>query len=162
MHRSAPADKAAKRFLGVTLGLCLLIGMVVWLSGCGIKKPPKPPLHIPPPLIKDLKATLAQNQVALRWSVKRTTEELIFDYEGFVVYRARISLAEAECAKCPLLFIKLAVLPAPLPERRFDERLFVEFTDEIAPGYRYVYKVVGYTTRGEPTQDSNLVVIENP
>jgi hypothetical protein len=142
------------------IGLLLLVCLSVTLSGCGVKKPPKPPLHIPPPAITDLRSSLDGKQVTLTWTIERTTQGLRFDYEAFVIYRAKIPAAEAACTTCPYLFIQKAVVPASLPERRFDERLAGEYSESVAPGFRYVYKVVGFATTGDKTADSNLTAVD--
>jgi hypothetical protein len=161
MDPSVFANRLNKPYHLIPFGLCLFLYLSACLMGCGVKKPPRPPIYIPPPQITDLQAALDQNQVKLAWTINRTSKGPLFDYESFVIYRAKIPVEEAKCNNCPYLFVKAAVLPAPLPEKRFDERLAGEYFESVASGFRYVYKVVGITTRGERTSDSNLVVVDN-
>jgi hypothetical protein len=144
---------------------CRLSRGVLWLlagwlllgtAGCGRKGPPVAP-RIPAPVgVGDLAATVDNGRVTLEWSVPAAADAPL--PEGYRIYRA--DLGPADCADCPLLFVKIGELrldPRQRPDPAKPWRL--SWQDAPAPGLRYVYKVSAYG-QGRETVDSNLVGVQ--
>jgi hypothetical protein len=74
---------------------------------------------------------------------------------GFRVERAELPAAQAECAACPLNFRTIAELRTP--GRIAGGQ--VRFSETIAPGFRYLYRVVSFDERrlaGDPSPPVSL------
>lgn len=141
----------------LVLGAVMVI--VAWglMGGCGRKAPPEPPLGARPAKVKDLSFSLAGKTIKLSWTIPLGGGKKTLPISGFLVYRSRQSSVEQECPNCPLRFVEVGDVPAPAAG---SAKAPVIFTQQIEPGYRYVYKVVAYTDEGRKGRDSNLVDFE--
>ena len=143
-----PADRFSIKHLlaAMMIGLCIL--------GCGKKEMPSAPRQSPPQPVADLRVLLAGNQVELTWSFSKALygSEPI---KGFGVFRASESVSES-CSGCPFLFHRVADIP--FLEGR-DGASVMTYRDTLESGYRYLYKVICYST-GLASKDSNVVVAE--
>lgn len=130
--------------------------LLLGVAGCGRKAPPVVP-RIPAPVgVSDLAATVDNGRVTLEWGVP--TAAGVSPPEGFRIYRA--DLGPADCADCPLLFVKIGELRLDPQQRPTPGKPWrLSWRDTPASGQRYVYKVSAYG-RGRETVDSNLVGIQ--
>lgn len=126
------------------------------LCGCGRKLPPAPPAHDKPPAVVDLAHRLEGDYLTLTWTVPPAGAKGLRPVAGFRVERADLTAAQAECAACPLDFRTVG-------EVRTPGRLAggqVRFSETIAPGFRYVYRVTAYDERrlaGDPSASVSLI-----
>jgi len=137
----------------------ILIAVFVFgsLEGCGRKLPPIQPGTYPPPAVKDLAFEVQDGELILSWTVPAVQKEKESPPVGFKVLRARQTLAEAECQTCTVRF--QVVGDVHVVGKEPAERL--QFKDRLESGYKYRYKVRGYTTPEAEGKDSN-VVLPNP
>jgi hypothetical protein len=126
------------------------------LSGCGRKAPPKPPRKASPPQVKDLGYSISEDSIKLSWTIPKTSDKAKSPATGFLIYRSKQPASEADCANCPITFIKIGDVPVrggvsgrPEPSVVFDQT--------IEPGYRYIYKIKAYDDDGVAGKDSNLI-----
>lgn len=101
-----------------------------------------PPLAPEVPAAQGLEASMNQETVALSWQVGSKDPSAL---AGFTVYRAQIDPKVDDCPGCPLIFKRIAELPAS--EIRWQENRSV-YVDRPEGGYRYVYKVTPYGPGG--------------
>jgi predicted small lipoprotein YifL len=137
---------------------------IVWIAavcallapaGCGRKLPPSPPAHDASPPVSDLAYRLEGDYVTLSWTVPSTGVKGMRPVAGFRVQRAVLPAAQAECADCPLDFLTIGEVG--VPGRTAGGR--VRFSETIAPGFRYVYRVTTYDERrldGQPSPPVSL------
>ena len=142
------ANRFSIKLLITAMLLCLCI------LGCGRKEMPSAPRVVAPQPVKDLRVQLTGNQVELTWSFSKALygSEPI---KGFGVFRASESVSES-CSGCPFLFHRVADIP--FLEGR-DGASVMTYRDTLESGYRYLYKVICYST-GLASKDSNVVVAE--
>jgi hypothetical protein len=133
----------------------LVAVMCLVLLGCGRKEMPSAPRQVPPQSVTDLSAQISGNEVVLRWSfsIALYGSEPI---ERFAVFRASEPVSES-CDNCPLMFKRLIDIPILEGE---GETSFLTYRDRLEKGYRYRYKVIGYSTAGLAGRDSNIVMVE--
>ncbi len=146
---------------GLILKLSILAAFAFYLSGCGLKAPPVAPRPAPPPAVNDLSYKMQEDTLTLNWTIPKHKGKIHPDLEGFWVYRSRKPLSESECPDCPLTFKLLADIgkkalksSAKLPKGRMT------YSETLAKGYRYIYKVVAYNDSGSRFGDSNLVTFD--
>ncbi len=133
----------------------LAILFCLYLFGCGRKEMPSAPRQVPPQPVTDLIAHVSGNHVELRWSFSTA----IYGSEpisSFAVFRAAEQVSES-CDNCPLLFKRLVDIPVLEGE---GETSILSYRDTLEKGYRYRYKVIGYSTAGLAGKDSNVVTVE--
>ena len=127
--------------------------MVIW--GCGQKGPPEPPTGDRPPQVLDLSYGLTGNQLKLSWSIPETTARAKNPVIGFLIYMYQQPANERECPNCPVIFKQVGDVPV---RSGGGARLKpVVFTRTIEPGYRYIFKVIGFDDGGIGSRDSNYV-----
>lgn len=132
--------------------LTLMVAMVS-LTGCGVKRPPKP-LGIPePPSVGDLVHEISAETVRLGWSVPEGDARVMNSARAFIVYRAENPVTAERCEGCPVLFKRIAEVD--LTSKGDDGRM--SYIDDIGHGYRYVYKVALFFAGGRIGPDSNHV-----
>jgi len=151
--------KVSKSFkyysLMLALTLVMMLAMIVIMGGCGKKGPPEPPAGSRPPRVNDLGYGISKNTLNLSWSVPPLDEEAQLPITGFFIYRAQQPLSEEECPDCPIMF----KIIGDVPVREWGSgQPLITFTDRIEPGYRYTYKVIGYSADGIRSRNSNFVV----
>jgi hypothetical protein len=126
------------------------------LSGCGRKALPKPPRKSSPPQVKDLGYSVGKDSIKLSWTIPKTSNKAKSPATGFLIYRSKQSASEADCANCPMTFIKIGDVPVRGGASRRSEPSLV-FVQTIEPGYRYIYKIKAYDDDGVAGEDSNLI-----
>ena len=136
------------------LGILVTVSMI-W--GCGKKGPPKPPTGSMPPSIRDLAHSISNNTVELSWTIPQPDEKARLPITGFLIYRSQQPELEAACPNCPILYKNIGDVPARGPGSDPSGKIAITFTQTIEPGYRYVYKVNGYSTDGIRSKSSNIV-----
>lgn len=145
--------------LAAMIAMAVLIGLtaVVMLGGCGKKGPPEPPTGSRPPKVTDLSYSISKNTTKLTWTVPRPDETARLPVTGFLIFRSRRPLLEADCPNCPTLFNLVGDVPARGPGPGQPGQPPISFTQTIEPGYRYLYRVNGYSADGLRSGNSNFV-----
>jgi hypothetical protein len=146
--KSSPAMIAG----AVLIGLMLIV--ILW--GCGKKGPPEPPTGSRPPRVSDLRYGISQKTVKLSWNIPQPDEKAQLPIDGFIIFRSQQSLIERECSNCPILFKTIGDVPVRVPGAGQGGGPPLSFTQTIEPGYRYIYKVNGYSSDGIWSRDSNF------
>ena len=140
-----------------TLLAGLLVAMVVIMWGCGKKGPPEPPTGSRPPRVRDLSYGLSKNSLKLSWTIPQPDEKAQLPITGFFIYRSEQRVNEEDCPNCPKIFKIIGDVPVRETEPGQTGQLPLTFTETIRPGYRYTYKVHGYSADGIRSQNSNFV-----
>jgi predicted small lipoprotein YifL len=136
---------------------------VVWLialfvaAACGIKGPPVAPQRTPPAAVGNLRAVVDGQQIRLSWSVPQAAVDGSSGLSGFYLFRWRSSLDEAACNNCPRTFERVADIDAQNGQAQDGGQLAFSGQDTLQGGYRYAYKVVGYSADGLKSADSNML-----
>jgi hypothetical protein len=133
--------------------IALVLVAVLLLAGCGRKLPPIQPGSYPPPAVKDLGYRVQGEEIVLTWTVPAAAPEKDSPAVGFKVLRSRQTEAEAECLSCPPKFQEVADVRPSEPV----ETGGVQHVERLEPGYRYQFKVRGYTAINREGRDSNVV-----
>lgn len=136
-------NAAAIRVLAAALTL-------ICLCACGKKDWPSPPKVVPPQPVTDLRSRVNGLQVELLWSVPANVNGSE-PVTHFVVQRSADPVSQV-CKGCPILFTRIADIPATSEHT-------VTWRDTIQKGYRYLYKVVGYSEDGLAGKDSNMIEV---
>ena len=138
------------------LACATLIISASMLSGCGRKAMPKPPSGDRPPQVIDLGFSISEDTIKLSWSIPKTNDKAKSPATGFLIYRSKQLASEADCANCPMTFIKIGDVPVRSGVSGKPEPS-VLFAQTIEPGYRYIYKIKAYDDEGVAGKDSNLI-----
>ena len=150
-----------KRQIGIPATIALVSLMVLsvlaTLWGCGKKGPPEPPTGSSPPYVGDLAYGISANTAQLTWSVPPVNPDARLPVTGFLIYRSQLPLLEQACPNCPNLFKIIGDVPVRDSGPGKDEKPVITFTDTIEAGYRYTYKVYGYSKDGIRSKTSNVV-----
>ena len=125
-----------------------------FFAGCGVKNPPLPPVQELPNAVTDLKETVGDNIVVLTWRTPDKKEDAVV--ERFTVFRSKVELDEY-CPECPITFKKIADIHSGSDLWQGEAKETISYSEELDPGNRYSYKVVGYTWDNVAGADSNLV-----
>jgi hypothetical protein len=136
------------------IGLILMILLV----GCGKKTHLVPPQKLVPVRITDLRYSLDDTGVTLKWSypTKMENGDPLQAIESFEVYRATIPVEEY-CQGCPVDFgDPLEIDGGRLPGSG-EARIAVYSETNLQKGYRYFYKVRSRAGWWYPSGDSNTV-----
>ncbi len=141
------------RLLLAPVAAALILGA---LAGCGKKGPPRLPDLPELPVVQDLAHRIDRGAVELTWSIPATSVPGI---TGFYVYRSMEPLAEEPCEGCPTVYEKTAIIHPDAPSG--DTVRFV-FSEPVAAGYRYAYRVVAYGEGVTEGKASNAVRFEVP
>ena len=136
------------------LSILVTVGMI-W--GCGKKGPPVPPTGSRTPSVKDLTYEISQNTIKLSWTIPQPDETAQLPITGFLIYRSQQPVLEAACPNCPILFKHIGDVPFRGPGSGQSGKIPITFTQTIEPGYRYIYKVHGYSAHGIRSKISNFV-----
>jgi hypothetical protein len=150
-NTSFPRRKWLTAFLLVGAGLSF-----IWM-GCGRKAPPQPPRRPLPPAVKDLSYAVDSQIVELNWTVPGTDDRFAFSPVGYKIFRSKLSAEESNCEKCPIQFIEIGEVPIQMKQSEKSKPTRMSFTEVLEPGYRYIYKVIGYDEDGMGSQESNTV-----
>jgi len=139
------------------------LAVVVWLAAagmvgaCGMKAPPELPQADQPPVVDDLSYRLSDDTITLSWTLPQATAKAKNAVHGFLIYQYRQSADERECPNCPVIFEKIGEVPVRQSGRSQAGAKPVTFNQNLAPGYRYIYKVKAYDKAGATSGDSNFV-----
>ena len=135
----------------------LMVFLAAALAGCGIKGPPVPPDRTPPPSVADLQAVVEGETIRMSWTVKRSTAQGPSALEGFHVFRWQNPVEEPACPGCPKVFERIADVELESGSPAEGDRLSFSFEAELPTGYRYTFKVIGYSRDGMKSGDSNVL-----
>ena len=128
---------------------------MIW--GCGKKGPPVPPTGSIPPRVTDLGHSISDNTLELSWTTPQPDETARLPITGFLIYRSQQSLLEAACPNCPIVYRQVGDVPAMGGGSGRSGQKPIIFTQTLETGYRYIYKVHGYSSDGIRSSASNLV-----
>ena len=151
-------DSMKRQKYSTTLFILLLV--VCWIiaaAGCGKKGPPRAPEQILPPPVSDLRARVVNGNMTLYWSVPPEPEDVTVSLEGYYVLKAS-SLAGADmCAECPRIYHIAAEPLISMATLQKDGRVQMTYVEQLRRGFRYTYKVRGFTKYGNTGDDSNTI-----
>ncbi len=136
--------------------LWLVIFLGVFL-GCGRKAPPKPPQQLQQLSVNDLSKSLNEGRLTLTWTIPNVENNRQADLAGFMVYKSRKKLSDADCQTCPVFFERVADIPLNQVTSKDFEKKTMFYMDTIEEGYHYLYKVVVYSINGVMGTDSNII-----
>ncbi|MDA8140914.1 MAG: hypothetical protein M0036_19875 [Desulfobacteraceae bacterium] len=127
------------------------IAIAAWIitaitMGCGIKAAPVPPNRSSLTTVTALKGRLEDNRVTLTWPNSGGNA-------SYLVLRATSDPAKP-CPGCPLVFQTIGTAKIdPATES-------VTYSELVASGFVYTYKVQPVGSAGDRGSDSNMVVID--
>jgi hypothetical protein len=124
---------------------------VLLLTGCGKKAPPVASQQRPLAAVADLRGDLRQGNVELTWS--HSPEN--WGASAYVVLRAQRELSQPECADCPEAFQKTGSIPLTRSLRK--EKHTMDFSQSLASGFRYFFRVRPMYASGAQGPDSNTI-----
>ena len=133
--------------------LCSILVLGGLLCGCGKKGDPRPSGVAPPNPISDLKATLADYGVVLRWTIPEAKGGI----QRYKIERSELLLKGATCPDCPLEYAVLADIASN--DRKLakeGENVALYLDSGIKAGYFYTYRVVTCDSSGICSRASNL------
>jgi hypothetical protein len=139
------------------LAVIIWFALSVVLISCGKKGPPEPPSGLRPPRVKDLSYGITGNTIKLSWTIPEPDEKAQLPITGFLIFQFQQSLAEKECPNCPLIFKLIGDAPLRGSGRGGSGLPPLTFTQTIKPGYKYIYKVNGYSDDDIRSRNSNFV-----
>jgi predicted small lipoprotein YifL len=148
--RKDPIGKGSERVLVWTLLFILSAALAV---GCGKKGPPRLPDLQAPESIDDLAALQEGDEIVLTWTSSAADQTAVVAV-GYAIYRSAEPAGEEACPGCPVLFRRVAEVPAT---GEGDQRQSFVYREPFAPGTRYRFKVVPFDARGQLGSDSNVV-----
>jgi len=141
------------KYISVIL-IAAVLGISLFLSGCGKKGPPVPPRQIALPPVNDLLLSLEDDRVVLTWTVPEIKEKKGPLIEGFVVHMAKNPVQESECKNCPVRYKAVAEIPAGSAEKSGK----MKYTGQLEKGYKYSFKVTAFSEGpASGSKDSNIV-----
>ena len=139
------------RLLIILLCSGLVLGGVLY--GCGMKGDPRPTGVAAPKAISDLKVSLAEYGVILRWSIPDAGGGI----QKYRVERSELRAKGATCPDCPLAYAVVADLASNDPKLAREGANVVVYLDSgIKAGYLYTYRVITCDVSGICSQASNL------
>jgi len=133
--------------------LCSVLVLGGVLYGCGKKGDPRPSGVAPPKPISDLKESLADYGVVLRWTIPDTKDGI----QKYRIERSELLAKGAKCPDCPLEYAVVADLSSNDPKLAKEGENAVLYLDAgIKAGYLYTYRVVTCDLSGICSQASNI------
>ncbi len=142
-----------KRFISVIL-IAAVIGISLFLPGCGKKGPPVPPRQIALPAVNDLVSVLEDDKVILMWTVPEIKEKKGPFITGFVVHKAKNPVQESECKNCPVKYKTVAEIMAGSKGKSGK----MEYVGQLKKGFKYFFKVTAFSEgTASGSRDSNIV-----
>ena len=138
-------------------GAVFLTGTLFLVGGCGYKTDPVPPASIVPKAIDDLRYSVSEKGVTLKWTFPKETIRGgdLTDISSFDVYRAVVPVKDY-CPTCPIPFNE----PIPVDGGLVDPEQSRQGTYEtslLRSGHRYFFKVHARTSWWAASADSNIV-----
>ena len=144
--------------------MCLFVTIgglsFVWL-GCGKKGPPRPPKRPLPPAVEDLRYAIKGDLVELSWTHPPTKAGKNSKAATIKVYRAVLSPEDIKCENCPVRFETVAEIPIITKASRNADPRTLRYSEQIDPGYRYIYKVIVFDEYGIGSKNSNIVQFDH-
>jgi len=137
--------------------LLLVVCWVIAAAGCGKKGPPRAPEQILPPPVSDLRARVVNGNMTLSWSVPPEPADVTVSLEGYYVLKASALAGEDMCDECPRIYDIVAEPLISLASFQKDGRMQMTYVEQLRKGFRYTYKVRGYTKYGNTGDDSNTI-----
>ena len=137
--------------------ILIIVAFSIFLSGCGKKAPPKPPRQEKPPVVDDLSYSLDGDNLKLTWTIPEVKRKVKSGLGGFYVFRSKksVSVSEPDCKNCLKIFKRVADISLEVMGNSGKDSM--KYAEVLEKGYRYIYKVVVYTTNGVMGEDSNVV-----
>ena len=133
--------------------LCSVLVLGVVLCSCGKKGDPRPSGVVPPKAIADLKASLADYGVVLRWTIPEAKGGI----QKYKIERSELIAKGATCPECPREYAVVADLSSNDPKlAREGPNVAIYLDSGIKAGYLYTYRVVTCDLSGLCSQASNL------
>lgn len=144
----------AGRLLPVLL-CCLFL---LWsVQGCGKKGDPRPSNVMPPGAISDLRATLIESGVYLRWSIPDAKSGI----QNFKIQRNEQDKERSSCVDCPREFVMIADVSVNDPLLKKEEGNGVGYLDlQVKAGYYYAYQIIACDMRRHCSEASNIEEIK--
>jgi hypothetical protein len=138
-------------------GALLLTGTLFLVGGCGYKTEPVPPDSIVPKAINDLRYSVSEKGVTLRWTFPKETirGSDLTDISTFDVYRAVVPLSDY-CPTCPIPFNEAIQVAGGLIDLESNRQGTYE-TSLLRSGHKYFFKVHARTSWWAASADSNIV-----
>ncbi|MDP3284394.1 MAG: hypothetical protein Q8M56_08205 [Desulfobacterales bacterium] len=131
-----------------------VLGVFLFLSGCGKKGPPVPPRQVVLPAVNDLVSVLEDDRVILTWTVPEIKEKKGPIITGFVVHKAKNPVQESECKNCPVQYKAVAEIMAGSKGK--DGKM--KSVGQLEKGFKYFFKVTPFSEgTASGSRDSNIV-----
>ena len=131
--------------------LFIIIFFIFFLSGCGKKGLPVPPLHERPVAVDNLSYDIKNGTLWLRWTVLVKNSKT--DPAGSIVLRSRKKINKSACKDCPLRFEQVADISA----KRAKAGMRFKYQERLQKGYQYTYKIYVYSQIQTKSRVSNIV-----
>jgi predicted small lipoprotein YifL len=148
MMAALSANHPPCAFRRALLGLCAILVVAGLAGGCGKKGPPKLPDIAAPEGVTNLAAVQQGEEIVLTWTSTAVA--------GYQVYRSAESVADGDCAGCPILFKRMAKLPSTGDG---ETPATMVYREPSMAATRYHFKVVPYDEQGQLGPDSNIATI---
>lgn len=142
---------------GLAFFFFILAGWSLLWCGCGKKDPPRPPQRRSPPAVKDLSYAIDNQTVVLTWTVRDADDRSASTPVGYKVFRSKLPAEESNCENCPARFVEIGDIPIQMKGSEKSRPVRMRFKEALEPGYRYIYKVIGYDEEKVGSKDSNIV-----
>ncbi len=142
-----------RKLISVIL-IAAVLGISLFLSGCGKKGIPVPPRRVALPAVNDLASVLDGDRVILTWTAPEIKEKKGPSITGFAVNRAMSPVQESECKNCPVKYEAVAEITAGLKGKSGK----MEYTGKLEKGFKYFFKVTAFSEdAAAESMDSNIV-----
>jgi len=131
-----------------------VLGVSLFLSGCGKKGPPVPLRQITLPAVNDLVSVVEDDRVILTWTVPEIKEKKGPFIAGFAVHKAKNPVQESECKNCPVKYEVVAEITAG-SEGNAEK---MKYAGQLEKGFKYFFKVTAFSEKTASVgKDSNIV-----
>jgi hypothetical protein len=153
------AIKNSVTYIWLLLGL-ILVGLGT--AACGKKMAPIPPDSLLPGPVRDFTINQEGRSLVLRWLIPRVNIEgqPLTELQGFQIFRAQEE-SNYTLGGCPPELTLLADIDLAFPrvgEVRGEALAYQDI--DLAPGYRYYYRVTGYDREGHLGTASSILTHE--
>lgn len=132
--------------------LALLLPILTLAAACGVKAPPVPADSLLPARVSLVRYQFdEQGRVVLAFQAPTANrlDKPLARLGGFFIDRSENRLEPGFCPGCPVTFTRRARVEAKPPEGRDAVwRGWYEFTDELASGYVYQYRLYAFDAKG--------------